>query len=227
MSEQLHKGLAAAATATAVALLSVGTTLGAQQPDTRAVLQTVFPEQIEHALALSAAPEPLRAGATVYVFGPTGFRKVRAGTNGFTCLVNRDGFFYGGAAFKPTCWDAEGATSYVPVMLRVAELLADGKTVAAIRADVDAGFQDGRFHRPRRTGLAYMLAGDVTLDLRSGVIVSQAFPGHFMIYAPGVTNEDIGYVREAAGSNPSLPSIFRSGAGGAELAYLIVVPQHR
>ena len=93
----------------------------------------------------------MRAGATVYVYGAQGFRTVHAGTNGFTWLLNRDAFFYGRAAFKPICWDAEGATSYVPVMRRVAELLA----------------------------------GDIEVDRATGTIITQAFPGHHMIYAPG------------------------------------------
>ena len=207
--------------------LATNTALAGQTPDTRAVLKTVFPEQIERDLAVSAAPEHLRAGATVYVYGAKGFRTVQSGTNGFTCLLNRDAFFYGRTAFKPTCWDAEGATSYVPVMLRVAELLAVGKSVEEIRADVDAGFKDGRFHRPRRTGVAFMLAGDIELEPATGKLVKQAFPGHYMIYAPGVSSEDLGYSREAATANPSLPVIFRSGAGGAELGYLIIVPQHQ
>ena len=207
--------------------LATNTALAGQTPDTRAVLKKVFPEQIERDLALSAAPEHLRAGATVYVYGAKGFRKEQSGTNGFTCLLNRDAFFYARTAFKPTCWDAEGATSYVPVMLRVAELLAVDKSVEEIRADVDAGFKDGRFHRPRRTGVAFMLAGDIELDPATGKLVKQAFPGHYMIYAPGVSSEDLGYSREAAIANPSLPVIFRSGAGGAELGYLIIVPQHQ
>jgi hypothetical protein len=208
-----------------LALSATSAPAGAQI-DARVVLKTVFPENVERELALSAAPEHLRAGATVYVFGAKGFTRVQPGTNGFTCLVNRDNFFWGGSAFKPTCWDAEGATSYVPVMLRVGELLADGKLLDEIRADIDAGFKDGRFRRPQRTGVAYMLAGDVNLDTSTGRTVSHAFPGHYMIYAPGVTSADLGYSREAARGNPSLPFIFRSGAGGGELGYLVIVPQH-
>lgn len=224
------------ATCLLATLISLGATAAAgQQADTRAVLKAVFPESVERELAVSAAPEHLRAGATVYVYGAKGYTKVNTkvnatvntGTNGFTCFVNRDGFFYGSAAFKPTCWDAEGATSYVPVMLRVGELLAVGKSTDEIRADIDAGFKDGRYRRPRRTGVAYMLAGDVNLEASTGKIVSQAFPGHYMIYAPGVTSADLGYSREAAQTNATLPFIFRSGAGGAELSYLIIAPQHR
>lgn len=50
-----------------------------------------LPPADEIQLALSAAPEHLRAGAAVYVFGKSGYQKVRNGMNGFTCLVNRDG----------------------------------------------------------------------------------------------------------------------------------------
>lgn len=209
-------------------LLGFGTTAASAgaQADTRGVLKTVFPETIERELALSGAPEHLRAGATLYVYGAKGFTRAQTGTNGFTCLLNRDAFFYGWTAFKPTCWDAEGATSYVPVMLRVGELLAADKTRDEIRADIDSGFKDGRFHRPRRTGVAYMLAGDVNLDTSTGKITGQAFPGHYMIYAPGVTSADLGYSSEAARGDRSLPFIFRSGAGGAELSYLIMAP-HR
>src|SRR5688500_3947751 len=55
-------------------------------------IPTIFlPEAQETQLALEAAPEHLRKAATVYVFGTDGYRKAKAGTNGFTCLVNRDG----------------------------------------------------------------------------------------------------------------------------------------
>ena len=113
------------------------------------------------------------------------------------------------------------------MVLRVAELLPGGQSVDKILADVEAGFTDGRFHRPGRTGVAFMLAGDIELDPATGKIVKQAFPGHYMIYAPGVSSEDLGYSRDAATANPSLPVIFRAGAGGTELGYLIIVPQHQ
>lgn len=43
----------------------------------------------ETALALSAAPEHLRVGATVYVFTREGYVKTREGTNPFSCIVNQ------------------------------------------------------------------------------------------------------------------------------------------
>ena len=192
----------------------------------REALNTTFPEDVETTLVLSAAPPHLRDGAALYLFGRSGYSKIREGSNGFTCLLNRDAFLYGSFAFKPTCWDPEGATSYVPVMLRVGTLLAAGKTSEAIRADIDGGFHDGRFRRPRRTGIAYMLAGDVVLAAPTGVVVKTTFPGHYMIYAPGVSNADIGHSQAAANGNPSVPFIFAAGAGADNLAYIIIAPSH-
>src|SRR6185295_7841304 len=118
-------------------------------------------QEQEIELALSAAPEHLRSDATVYVFGKKGYEKVRSGKNGFTCMVNRDGNQSGDNDLKPTCWDAEGSATIVPVMLRVGELMSSGKTSDEIKRDIDAGFNDGRFSSPRKTGIAYMLRGDV------------------------------------------------------------------
>jgi hypothetical protein len=193
--------------------------------DTRKTLNVVFPRDVEISLALQGGPAHLREGATVYVYGAKGYEKAKDGTNGFTCFVNRDGFFYGVENFKPTCWDAEGKTSYVPVMLRVGELLAAGNSTDDIRADIDGGFKDGRFKRPARSGVAYMTAGDVRLD-GSGKVTATAFPGHMMFYAPGVTSADLGYTPEAGKKDPTLPFVFDRGAGGTNLAYIIAVP-HR
>lgn len=199
---------------------------GAHSADSAAaakVLNTTFPAAVETELALSGGPAHLRDGATVYVYGAKGYTRTREGTNGFTCLLNRDGFLYSGIAFKPTCWDPEGATSYVPVMLRVGEMLAAGKSADEVQAEIAAGFKSGKYHRPARTGIAYMLAGDVQLAPGTGQVTKTQFPGHYMIYAPGVANADIGYARD---KNPDDPSIFDRGAGGADLAYLIAVPHH-
>lgn len=184
----------------------------------------LLPREREIELAVSAAPVHLRKDATVYVFGRGGFEKVRVGQNGFTCLVNRDGAQNGDRTLRPTCWDAEGGNTIVPVVLRVGELLAQGKTAAEIKREIDSGFTEGRFHSPRRTGIAYMLAGDVKqFDAQTGKILSLAYPPHYMFYAPGVTNADIGMTKEGYQINPSLPGVYSGYSGGTRTAYIIVL----
>lgn len=198
----------------------------AQQPEPAAPLTTVFPPAVETALALSAAPPHLRDGATVYVYGARGFEKQRSGTNGFTCLLNRESFYVGSKTmFAPTCWDKPGEDTYVPVMLRVGALLSQGATLDAVRQDLDAGFASGKFHAPKTGGIAYMLAGAVELHRATGQVSKQLVPGHYMFYSLGVTNPQLGFTPEAAKSDPTLPFAALSGPWGDHgLGYVVAIP---
>jgi hypothetical protein len=182
----------------------------------------IFLEQDEEMrLALGAAPEHLRAQATVYVFQRQGYAMIKQGTNNVVCLVNRDGQQTGSDILRPTCWDAEGSATIVPVMLRVGELLALGKPALEIKHDIDAGFSDGRFSSPRKTGIAYMLLGDIRYDSATKTVATLFHP-HYMIYAAGVTNSDIGLTKAAQEQHRALPFIFAGYSGGAHTAYLII-----
>src|ERR1700730_3568146 len=184
--------------------------------------QALLSPEKEIELALKAAPAHLRNDATVYVFGKRGYEKARTGTNGFSCMVNRDGTQNGNYTLLPTCWDPEGSRTILPVMLRVGELIAQEKSAADIKRDIDDGFNQGRFHSPGKTGIAYMLAGDVKFDPKSGQFGSTTFPPHYMIYAPGVTNADIGVSKEALQKTPGLPFVYSGYSGGTRTAYIIV-----
>ena len=120
-------------------------------------LPELLPREKEIELALSAAPEHLRDGAGVYVLERTGFVKVRGSTNGFTCIVNRDHPLNQ----KPVCFDAEGTATILPKILRVGELLMQGKPMSEINAEIEEGFRSGKYISPRRAGVAYMLSGDI------------------------------------------------------------------
>lgn len=183
--------------------------------------QSLLPPDKEIELALKAAPVHLRKDASVYVFGKRGYEKARTGTNGFNCMVNRDGTQNGDFSLHPTCWDPEGSRTILPVMLRVGELIAQNKSAVEIKQDIEEGFAEGRFHSPSKTGIAYMLAGDVKFDPKSGQLAETVFPPHYMIYAPGVTNADIGMSKEA--TTPGLPFVYAGYSGGAKTAYLIVM----
>lgn len=177
----------------------------------------------EISLALKAAPSHLREQATVYVFGKGGYEKARPGSNGFNCMVNRDGIQNGDDSLHPTCWDPEGSRTILPVMLRVGELLAQEKSAAEIKREIDAGFASGRFQSPAKAGIAYMLAGDVKVDSKTGQLSQTVFPPHYMIYAPNVSNADIGLTPEAMKTAAGLPFIYSGYAGGAKTAYIIVM----
>jgi hypothetical protein len=199
--------------------------LSHKDPTDVAQLATLIflPQEQEIELALSAGPEHLRSEATVYVFGKKGYEKIRSGKNGFTCMVNRDGNQTGDNDLKPTCWDTEGSATIVPVMLRVGQLLAEGRTADEIKHDIETEFTEGRFSSPRKTGIAYMLRGDVQYDPKTKEISKTLFPPHYMIYAPGVTNADIGMNADAYEKQPSLPLVYSGYSGGARTAYIIVV----
>ena len=183
--------------------------------------QALLSPEKEIELALKAAPVHLRNGATVYVFGKRGYEKARTGTNGFSCMVNRDGTQAGDNTLHPTCWDPEGSRTILPVMLRVGELMAQEKSAAEIKRDIDDGFAQGRFQSPGKSGIAYMLAGDVKFDPKSGQLAATVFPPHYMVYAPGVTNADIGISKEA--TTPGLPFVYSGYSGGARTAYIIIM----
>ena len=213
--------------------LSLGTGLSNISYVTKAAIdqdprpfQIVIPPSEEIELALRAAPVHLRAEATVYVFGKGGYEKARSGKNGFNCLVNLDGIQNGDTAVHPTCWDPEGSRTILPVMLRVGELMAQGKSAAEIKRDIDSGFAEGRFHSPAKTGIAYMLAGDIKIDPKTRKLsTTTEFPPHYMIYAPGVSSADIGTTREGMQKTPGLPFIYSGYSGGTRTAYLIVMAQ--
>jgi hypothetical protein len=177
------------------------------EPSTPALLS----QEKEMTMALSAAPEHLRAGASVYVLKKDGFVLARQGTNGFACIVNRDHPMNQ----KPTCYDPEGAATILPKVLRVGELLMKGVPLDQIRAEIAEGFRTGKFISPRRPGVAYMLSGDVR-NYNPATKQVESFPPHVMFYAPNLTNEDIG---SDGKFEPGLPSIAYQGPHG----FMIVV----
>ena len=174
-------------------------------------LPELMPPEKEMAVALSAAPEHLRPGASVYVLKEAGFELVHQGTNGFTCIVNRDHPLNQ----KPTCYDAEGSETILPTVLRFGEPLRKGVPLADIQSEIADGFRSGKYISPRRPGVAYMLSGDIkNYNASNGKI--ESFPPHVMFYAPNLTNVDIG---SDGAFEPGLPSIAYQGPQG----YMIVV----
>jgi hypothetical protein len=143
--------------------------------------------QVQIDLALSAAPPEVSRNATVYTLGKQGYEKVRDGSNGFTCAIDREYV----NTIEPECFDAEGTATIFPTRLRTEELRAQGKTEAEISKDIESGYKTGRFHAPRKTGIVYMMSDhNRVFNPEAGNIIP--FPGHLMFYAPYITEKDIG-----------------------------------
>jgi hypothetical protein len=147
----------------------------------------LLPRALEIELALNGAPKHLRDGATVLVLESTGYVKAKEGSNGFTCMVTRmDGDVF------PVCWDEEGARSLLPMYLDDAVLRLKGMPGAEIARKIAEGFKEGRYRAPARSGVAYMLSPmRYRIDEKGQVSRTPSNP-HVMIYAPYLTDADIG-----------------------------------
>jgi hypothetical protein len=192
--------------------LAVITMIGLPQATSPVPFTRPSTEAEETTLALAALPEPLRAGAGVYVLGPKGYRLARQGTSGIHCLVGRDR----PDTQEPICWDKEGSETILPLALAKAEWRAAGASEQEIDRRQHEGFATGKFRAPRRAGVSYMLSTENWVF--NGQRVVKYHP-HVMVYAPYVTNADIG----ATGKDPNAPWVLNEGSPHA---YIIVVTRH-
>ncbi len=172
------------------------------------LMPDLLPRAEEMEIALSAAPDHLKAGAGVYVLEEGGVVQARESSNGFNCIINRDHPLNR----KPTCYDAEGSETILPKVIKISNMIMEGIPMNEIWPVIQAGFESGEFIAPRRPGVAYMLTDHIRTY--NGTDQFGTFPPHVMFYAPNLTNEDIGWSREAARANPSLPFIAYQGPHG-------------
>lgn len=169
----------------------------------------LLPREREIALAESAGPADVAKSATIYVLNQGGYQVARQGTNGFSCIVERSE----PETLEPTCFDPEGTEVLLPKVLESATLRGAGKSAAEVEKSIAEGYSSGKFRAPRRGGVAYMLSKENKVSNGQRVI---SYPPHVMIYAPYVTNKDIG----ADFSNPFHPWVLSEGTPNA---YIMVV----
>jgi hypothetical protein len=160
-------------------------------------LDASMPRQQQIDLAESAAPQSVSSKATIYVLSKNGYEKARTGSNGFTCLVERDLVGTIGTV-EPQCYDGVGsATTLQPALFRESER-AKGTSEAEIKRKIDEGYKSGRFKAPTKPGLIYMLSDSTYIvDADSRKVIHVA--GHLMFHAPGVTYKDLGLSGPAEG----------------------------
>lgn len=169
-----------------------------------------LPREDRIKLAESAAPPEISSKATIYLLERTGYVKVREGSNGFSCLVDRQNPLN----LEPTCFDAEGSRTTLLTRIFVEEERAKNKTEEQIKTEIDEGYKSGKFKAPAKPGIAYMVSDAGFLLIPSNKLVH--IPPHLMFYAPYAKDEDIGSPPAGA----SMPRVLRAGQPDA---YIIVM----
>lgn len=156
-----------------------------------------MPEALEIRFASSAAPPHLRDGATVYILDPDkGYVTARQGTNGVSCIVVRSDWQWASPPFRddvywPVCYDSEGSKTLLHDYLFAAELRARGQNSELVHEAVMKRVGTATAPNPSHTGVAYMLAPVMRGYTAAPRPVTMNMP-HYMFYAPGVKDEDIG-----------------------------------
>jgi hypothetical protein len=173
-----------------------------------------LPREDRIKLAESAAPPEISGKATVYLLEPKGYVKVRDGSNGFSCFVDRQTPWNS----EPTCFDAEGTATTLPTRLLVEEERGKGKSEDEIKEEIDEGYKSGKFKAPGKPGIVYMESDSVFLFIPSTKQIVHG-PPHLMFYAPYATDKDIG--SPPPGIN--MPRVIRPGQPDA---YMIVITGH-
>ena len=200
-------GLAVEISVCASALAQATKAAGTQPP--------LMDRQKEISLALSACPASVADKAAVYVLERSGYVKVLESQNGFTAIVQH----VTPTSQEPQCMDTEGARTFLPRILKVAELRSQGKTSGEIQAFVSEALAQGALPTPTRPGIIYMLSSQNFNTNGKG----ETFPPHVMFYGTHLTNADLGVDGKDVGpdGSPKGPA-FVAGEGSPYA--LIIVP---
>lgn len=182
-----------------------------------------MPEALEIRFALSAAPPHLRDNATVYFLDPAkGYVMARHGTNGASCIVVRSDWQWSSPPFRddvywPVCYDSEGSKTLLQDYLYAAELRARGMDAGQVHELVIKRFGTTAAPNPSRTGVAYMIAPIMRGYTAAPGPVTMNMP-HYMFYAPGVKDEDVG----GHGFDKQYPFVLGMSSGRDDYIILLV-----
>jgi hypothetical protein len=140
--------------------------------------------QAEIALAKSAAPASISDGATILVLGPQGYETAVAGTNGFTCLVERSwdaAFdwpeFWNPSVRGPDCFNPAASRSVVPFFTNRARMALAGTSKSDMLAKLQAAA--GTLPTPEPGAMCYMMSKQQYLG-----DTGKSWAPHLMFFAP-------------------------------------------
>jgi hypothetical protein len=181
------------------------------------VKEYLMDRDAEITLARSAAPTAISAAATILTLTPRGYQTAVRGTNGFTCLVDRqwqapfsEPNFWDPRVRAPVCFNPQAVRSVLPLQQERTRLALRGYSREQIMQRVKAG-------RIESGAMAYMMSKDQYLG-----DPDPTFQPHLMFYAPNT-------VQSADwGANLALSPIFGTPElmpnGKPEAVHIFVIP---
>jgi hypothetical protein len=151
-------------------------------------------ESLEIALARSAAPVSVSAGAEVLVLSPHGYTTAANGSNGFVCLVER-GFgaatdfpeFWNPKIMSPICVNPPAAKNYLPAILMKARLALAGRSKPEIAQAIRSAIDRRRLPPLKVGAMCYMMSREQYLSDANG-----SWHPHLMWFIPGDAAESWG-----------------------------------
>lgn len=169
----------------------------------------------EQALALSAAPQHVRAGAGAYVVAEKGYKLVKPASNHYVCLVER----VSDQSLLPQCFDKVGQKAQLPVHLDSVRKRLAGKSWAQIGNERAKAFKNGTYMAASGPGVVYMASDYNFFVSQDGKRKFKIAP-HVMFHAPNMDAADIASTQEQAETNRGMPFITSEGPQGYMISYV-------
>ncbi|NJO12263.1 MAG: hypothetical protein HC872_00980 [Gammaproteobacteria bacterium] len=177
----------------------------------------------ETRLARSAAPHGVSHDATIWLLTAQGYREASSGSNGFHCLVTRSwgeiavnpATFLDARVLAPICYNPEAASTVMQRVFLRTKLVLDGKSMQEVDSAVAAAYLNGTLRSPRFTALGYMMSSAQWLTEKVG-----HWHPHMMIYAPNLSQSDLGKVGLA-----DMGPVFAEMAGTPNALFVVPMPK--
>jgi hypothetical protein len=185
----------------AIILLSAAAILSTAQGQIQypPLREYMMPQDVEIALARSAAPTNVSDYATIKVLNKSGFEVAIEGDNGFVCMVMRAWsaptytpvafleFVYYAPLRAPICFDPVAAETMMLYYELRTKLGLQGKNPDEIADGIEAAYAKGELPRIETVSFAYMWSADQ--DLGPGI---GHWHPHMMVFTPYYENSMLG-----------------------------------
>jgi hypothetical protein len=154
----------------------------------------VSDENVEIALARSAAPASISGNAEIMVLGPQGFKTAVKGTNGFLCLVERSWSqavntpeFWNPKIRAPHCFNPQAAKTFAPIFLMKTKIVLAGKSKPEIQETIASALDSKELPALEPGAMAYMMSKQQYLNDDD-----KAWHPHVMFYVSGDATKTAG-----------------------------------